>query len=330
MCGDFVLKDKTKDDKRGQSICPKCQIYFALCPTCGGWSNSIAKGKCSQCATPARLDEGVGAPSSTYNYIHDYGHKPSPIFLHMPVEAGQEVRLYEGVELETDLYPSDGYLTQASSALHLLSEDSRLFYQKQDGSLRNGIEIVTHPATLQYHRTSMPWKEIQRVVVKNKGRSHETHSCGMHIHFNTSFLMPEKDVNILKVVFLVENFWSEIVRFSRRNYNDLARWANKTYANIVPDKEHSAKYGQMRGAARRHSAVNLCPANTVELRVFKGSLNPETILASIELVDHMVRFVKDCNKEDLLKLQWEDFVKAINPDTYPELMSYLRRRKLCA
>lgn len=74
------------------------------------------------------------------------------------------VPFFMGVELEID---KGDNVRECASALKTLSEREDYFYLKSDGSLDNGIEIVTHPCSLEYHENSFPWKEVVKTGQKN-------------------------------------------------------------------------------------------------------------------------------------------------------------------
>ena len=67
-------------------------------------------------------------------------------------------------------------------------------------------------------------KEELQIAKDNGFRSHNTNTCGYHIHFNRSFFEDKEDECIAKLLYLVEKFWDELVKFSRRDYENLERW----------------------------------------------------------------------------------------------------------
>ena len=108
------------------------------------------------------------------HHIHDYGYKPNPQFY------GDSDR-YFGIELEIDgAGKDDGY---AEELLDIANEKSEHIYIKSDGSLNDGMEIVSHPMSLDYHR-EFCWYEIMKKAVNLGYRSHQTSTCGLHIHVN--------------------------------------------------------------------------------------------------------------------------------------------------
>ena len=90
-------------------------------------------------------------------------------------------------------------------------------YIKSDGSLSDGMEIVTHPMALKYHKDKMPWAEIMRSAIHMDYRSHKTSTCGLHIHVNrTAFgaTREAQDECVSRVLYFVEHHWLELLKFS--------------------------------------------------------------------------------------------------------------------
>ena len=53
---------------------------------------------------------------------------------------------------------------------------------EQGGSLEDGLEIVTHPMSLDYQRTHMPWEALCRKAISLGYLSHRAGTCGLHVH----------------------------------------------------------------------------------------------------------------------------------------------------
>ena len=92
-------------------------------------------------------------------------------------------------------------------------------YCKHDGSLDDGFEIVSHPATLEYHTNTIPWKKILDEALEMGYYSHNSGTCGLHVHINRAALgerVEEQENTIARIVYFFEKFWDKILRFSRR------------------------------------------------------------------------------------------------------------------
>ena len=84
---------------------------------------------------------------------------------------------YFGVELEIDEGGKNG--DNADTLLGIGNRVAEHIYIKSDGSLSDGMEIVTHPMSLRYHKDKMPWAEIMRSAIRMDYRSHKTSTCGL-------------------------------------------------------------------------------------------------------------------------------------------------------
>jgi len=326
-CREWYQEDSICTDEGGVSYCNDCSDSYIICESCGNWTDDWDEdNRCPDCSTDSDL-------------IHDYSSKPYPIF--HPSEAD----LYFGVELETDDYSER---QDAAQALYNLSDDEQLFYMKEDSSLNNGIEIVTHPCSLEYHQFEFPWQKIVETVRKHDGISHNQGRCGLHVHFNRGYFgdsgSREEELALLKFMFMFEKYWDNLVKFSRRTESQLQSWARKyqeydTNSQCSKDPEFNPtdptngidKIKKAKSGAGHGCATNLSgnDGSTIEIRLFRGTLNLESLLACIELTDFLARTAKTKSANALYRMNWKQLVKSIRQTKYPNLIAYLRRRELC-
>ena len=317
-CGNWFSWDYMYHDSQ-HDICERCydRNDWYTCERCG---DLIPSG------SEYWHDEEVYC-EDCYQYVnenacfHDYFYKPNPRFKSMP---GEVTKLYYGVELETD---NGSCRSEYCDDLYGIGEHEEFFYLKEDGSLHNGVEIVTQPCSLDYHLSEFPWEKI-REVARNYGyKSHDTTTCGLHVHVSRNALGDtdtEQDLTIAKIILLVDRFWETLVKFSRRNYRSLDQWAQKPDACIEKgDDADTVISKSKRGSYTRYRAVNLTNLSTIEFRLFRGSLKVNTIKATLELLDNLVHFSKEKSLEDVQDSTWEDIV---NYRRYDELQTYLTER----
>ena len=186
------------------------------------------------------------------------------------------------------------------------------------------MEIVTHPMTLDYHK-HFCWERIMKRAIALGYRSHQTSTCGLHIHVNRNSLSDnydEQESIISRILYFVEMHWNELLKFSRRSEATMSRWASRYgYENTpraILDKAKKGNYG-------RYAAVNLCNYSTIEFRLFRGTLKYNTLIAALQLVNEICNAAVFMSDEDIQKLSWSEFVSDIN-DT--ELIQYLKERSL--
>ena len=317
-CEEFFTSEEIWASDSCMSVCYSCNSRYERCEDCGTINYRDNMYYCS--------DDDCYYCGSCYeehsnSYIEDYSYKPDPIFL-----GYSDEQLYLGVELEVD----NG--TNTYNVTKELYDSFEDVYLKHDGSLGNeGFEIVSHPATLEYHMSQLGWNEILNICLANDYRSHDTTTCGLHIHLSRAFLgndETEQDLNIAKLIILFEMFWDEyIVPFSRRNIANMERWASKPTLdykitdteNEIFDKVKSYKHGG------RYRAINLENEHTIEFRLFRGTLKFNTFIASLQFVVEITRFAKSVKLNEIFTSKWSDIFLY---SEFTELKEYLNERNL--
>ena len=248
--------------------------------------------------------------------IRNYSYKPEPIFY------GNGKR-FLGVELEIDRGGKDP--DNAQELLDIVNHGSeKHIYIKSDSSLDEGLELVTHPMTLDYHLNEFNWESILKTAVSMGYRSHQTSTCGLHVHVSRDAFGDNEDEQeevISRILYFVEHHWLELVKFSRRTESSLNRWAARFGYEPTP----SAIMNKAKSYYGRYYAVNLCNRNTIEFRLFRGTLKLNTLLATLQLVDKICSTAMNLDDDELQALSWSEFVSHI---THPELIQYLKERQL--
>ena len=113
------------------------------------------------------------------------------------------------------------------------------------------------------------------------------------------------------------------MRYSPLDQKQLNDWASRYGYKAEPkDILDHAKSGGGRG---RYTAVNLTNTDTVEFRLFRGTLKLNTILATLQLLDRICDVALHLSDDDLKDLSWTTFVAGC---TAPELVQYLKERRL--
>ena len=127
---------------------------------------------------------------------------------------------------------------------------------------------------------------------------------------------------IERILFFTELHWNELFVFSRRSPYSMNRWAarygiEKTGKQIL-DKAKKGNVG-------RYAAINLCPYQTIEFRLFRGTLKLNTLIATLQLVNKICDVALSMSEEEIAAQSWRDFVMTIEE---PELIHYLKERRL--
>ena len=259
--------------------------------------------------------------------INKYSYKPSAIYFGLngrrPVFGDP---LTFGFELEVD----EGY-DQGYCAGEIEDAMGDQVYMKEDGSVT--FEIVSHPMTLDYLRREFDMKTLCSIPPKYGFKSHDAGTCGLHVHVGRKQLgldTDEQDRVIERICVLMLRHWDNLVRFTRREQSQLRRWASKPSlfgdcAEHICINELHERFESYECDGDRYVALNLCNSGTIEFRVYRGSLKPDTVLASLEFTSNICRYAMTHNLRDVLRSSWEDVALF---ETYPELEAYLEERGL--
>lgn len=250
--------------------------------------------------------------------IKNYYYKPVPIFY------GTGPRFF-GVELEID--EGGEFDANAKKLLELVnSQGEERLYCKHDGSLEDGFELVTHPMSLAYHHQEMPWAELLKEAVSMGYLSHQTSTCGLHVHVSRNAFgstQEEQDAAIARVLYFFEKHWEELLKFSRRSQRQLDQWASRYgYKDQPREILDHAKKGCHAG---RYTCVNLTNYETIEFRIFRGTLKYNTLIAALQLLDRICDVAIFLSDDELKAMSWTTFVSGCQA---PELVQYLKERRL--
>ncbi len=314
-CGNTYCNEY-QNNADDNSYCEPCfNQYYFICYRCEGtYSREVyySEGVCNSCNENNRI-------------IHNNDYKPLPKFY------GKG--LHQGIELEID---NGNNFDLVTKELHELSEDGDLFYMKPDGSLPDGIEIVSHPMSLDFHKNNMKWDKIMRKCLKHGWRSHNAYSgeedkkiytCGLHIHVGKKhFTHLEK----IKLAIFINTNKKYIEKIARRKSNGYHAYKCIEKNKI---KDSSCNYNS------RYESLNWLNGNTIEFRMFRGTLKYNTFVATLEFVNAVCYFVKTINvhqvyNKNYIANQWTNgkawhlFCKYIisNRKQYSILIKYMRKR----
>lgn len=274
--------------------------------------------------------------------IHNYSYKPEPEIGYKNDRESRE-HLTFGVELECEPRNDGGNVrTDAYELSDRIDEiPGGRTYCKSDGSLSNGVEIVSHPGTLAHHMYVMHWRQIQRTCEKAGFRSHDAANSGLHVHVGRAQLGStdaERDDVTRKVQVLFALYPAELTRFSRRRRSCLEQWAPIDSLGVTPDNiRHASSGAQLASWAHarvpayrsnhndRYTAVNVTNSATVEIRIFRGTLKRDTLIAAIQLVSNVFEYAMAHDWADIRTSTWAG-VAAYKP--HKELVNYMIARGL--
>lgn len=347
-CGKMFFRRWERCDGDGNPIlaCDECiESHYHHCGCCGRYypkdseeiSLYVDEYFCDRCKN--RMMSDIDREVIGYHCFNGSKYKIGR--RKMSDEKGNGL-LYYGVELETEHCHFDD--VDVSSWL----EDGNLIHAESDGSLDDdtGVEWITLPCTLKYHRDEFNWKGFCRELVREGVRSHNTTTCGLHVHVNRDGLTPsvisKMDflINRMKMLGIIlarrNKFYSADYRESKKLEWNIGYW-NNIQQGLLDNIRHRDPYrnpetGCNLSHDNRYRAVNTTNQYTVEVRIFRGTLNPETIIATLEYVDAIIAFAKQA-KHMLFKkgvsnaVLCHEFISFLyeHPKEWPSLLPVLRR-----
>lgn len=277
-------------------VCPECFEKLARCNRCGNYSINTE-------TTRTRDNRCLCKKCSKYHFVTPYHHYYPNIEFFGNNKDNQVP--YLGLELEVDFGGESD--SNAGEVVEILNKNKLFAYCSHDGSLDNGFEIITQPATMEYHNSIKHiYASAMNKLKEMKYSSHNTSTCGMHVHFNRDFFGVDDTRSLSKFIFITEKFWNELVVYSRRPEFRMEHYAKK----ISPMKiTEYINMGNKKGNHDFHYySVNITNNDTIELRTFKGTLNVDTILATLQLVNNMAIIAKNKSLSEIQNMSFEDFL----------------------
>lgn len=264
----------------------------------------------------------------TYFFLHDGGKVE-----YWRLDAEDAKRLFLGIELECE--HNDSRARLADDIMEWFTNDE--FECKTDSSLGSGgLEIVSQPMEPMYHLSGEVWEKVVKFIREHGGRSHDGGNCGLHIHLSRNYFKDHDAVYRLDRLF--HHFKDEMLNFSRRNY-----WEAQQWARIDDDEdilchedieERKQAWANKKRYAGRYEAVNDCNANTVEIRLWRGTLNIDTLRATIELTTALAIVANSMSDKLADSLSWPQlkllmrFALEQSGIPHNELDAYLKARNL--
>ena len=261
-------------------------------------------------------------------------------------DSDRKDELYMGFELEVDHFDDsdsyddeDDYCDVVSKDIdnctdhifNLASSDDEGFprfgefvHYEEDGSLNNGFEIITQPASVSKHLEFCAPKAFYDQMVKTCRAygflSHDARTCGLHIHLDKKFFGSYLDSCTAKLMFLFERHWDDLKKFSRRREEG---WCHRRGSSNRPVNYKAYIDEAKHGYPDRYFAVNISNDNTIEIRLWRGTLNLDTLRATLKFTARLAQLAKDKTTVELAKMSFKDI---LGDD--PDIIAYARTRNL--
>lgn len=282
-CDEYIVDNDPIDNRHGDRYCREC--YFERYNRCDNCGNEVLHDDsyyneyddhtyCSDCYPPHN------------SCLHNYEYKPNYHYRRGRNESANtdnnKHNLYFGIELEIE--------SEGQDIEYAVDSLPDFVYAKEDGSLEDGLEVVSHPTTYQWLcENAGQWLKIL-ALRKDGFCSYNTNTCGMHVHLSKNYFGTLHLYKFLKFFYENPEF---ILMISQRNRHKFDEWATLNTAKTYGDCDDESIYYKARhktGNWKRHSAVNLQNNHTVEVRIFRGTLNPRSFWKNIEFLQALIEF----------------------------------------
>ena len=261
-----------------RAVCGECLYdHYVECASCGTWvrlENAYEHDcdyYCPDCKGSDDL-EGYGRTDKTTCNLRFFKTN----------DDSDDYKLFLGVELETENDDNDAAATAIKNAVNRACGDRNAVVCKQDGSLDDGgCEVVTMPMSLRYHTETALWDAV------TKNADYVSDRTGMHVHISRDFFACDDElVTFCRILCrFVSHFRTIGERSDGCHYG---KWpsAYRMGIDLQKDDELTKRHKTMKylRTAERYTAINLKPRDTIELRFFESTLDPDTVRGRLELV----------------------------------------------
>ena len=185
---------------------------------------------------------------------------------------------------------------------------------KEDGSLENGFEIVSVPASLAWHAANVkPW--LERAKAHISGWPHN--DCGLHVHVGIKQLSQLTQGKMLTFMQAPEN-QAFITAIAGRDTNTYCVRGEK---KKIPDYrcEHT------RG---RYQGLNFSTRGrkTVEFRIFRSNVAPAGFMKALEFCHATVSWCRFASMQDVAPGQ-HGIKRATKGDAPAAFVAYVKRER---
>lgn len=239
-------------------------------------------------------------PNEEHGIIRDYGDDVDTTPIGTPPH-------FYGVELEVEC--GCDCEKKAERVQSLLGDFAII---KEDGSIDAGFEIVTRPASLA--KQIELWQPFFERGTKGLS-SFNTKTCGLHVHCSRR---PLTQLQIAKVVCFVN---------AAHNRKFMSALANRTSSRWAAYHAKRLAEGNKTNP-ERYEAVNLQNRNTIEFRIFKGTLKKESVFKAIEFCDALIHFCEPASRslrDTMSRVKFLEYVFG-NRKQWPHLAAWIESR----
>ena len=293
-------------------LCSRCwEMNTAICSCCGNHIYLPDEDCCERVDTQDNeLIYCRRCFDSGEHLVFPYSYTPQELMFYESHKDRKET-LFFGIELEVE-EPDN------ANRADIISKFPDFVFCKHDGSIQHGFEIVSHPATFNWLLDNQAyWNSILDIRMVGY-RSYKTETCGMHVHMSKAAFGNYHLYKFMQFFYDKHNI-DFILNVSQRKSVLLSRWAScqDSKRNLI----YKARYKSY-GEEGKYQAIRLERRDTVEVRVFRGTLNPQSFWKNIEFCKALYDFTKYSKVHDINEIGFRGFLKT-KRKMFPNLYNYL-------
>lgn len=283
-------------------------------------TNPIGEGDTSIDSIKARTRNKL---KTTLNYTAN----PNQYITYNPVLPSDvhKKNIEYGIELEVSSSESPSTLMDSAPTPFFIAKNDSSITRSRDYPL----ELVTIPLSLRSHRTL--WKEFLGNLRNDPFDNSVNINNGLHIHIGRNHFKNEGHIKRFLFMFNNEIYSEFLQTISERTDEKWKSWCSEihyeNFESTTPMTYYSTLYSaiirQGRGRVTAESAKG-----TIEVRMFRGTPQYDSLIKNIEFVDSLFYFTQD---RSILSNTFEQYLPWLNnqpKNRYPSLTSFIFKNRL--
>ena len=249
--------------------------YYYICDDCGCYVHQ---------SDVYHFDNGDFCPNcqeENRNDIIKYYHASHDVSKTFHGNPSNDI--YYGLEIESERsdYADESLNCIAKEVRDSLPKDTLFF--ENDGSLNYGFETISNPMSYEFMRNNNIIERITNAL--NDNGMEATGRCGVHIHVSRT---EEVDNKIPQIIMFLENNKDGVRKLSDRSRSSFNRWCDFYTSENEINLLESMYIALNTDCDERYHMLNITNNNTIEFRLFAGTLNSDYILGYIQFAQILV------------------------------------------
>ena len=285
-CKEWVATQCDFTNQQNDPICESCRDEYFTCTQCYSLLTSsqftshhddilcqscLDNCDCDECMDSRDGDDDDDDDSPFLNYHSSYKKTLNSNYFSNYSDATKSAwSIPFGFELEFN-FDSDAN----DDVISVTNRSGLPHVWMKDGSLSDGAELISKPIDREYlKKTNL--KSLLKSLHRIGCRSYESGECGIHIHVNKTLLINtygNQERLDLAIFQFLKQYADFLKAFSKRSDDSLNRYAQ------LPSRTDNTRW--LKG--ERYRAINTCPSETIEFRLYRGTTDYNRTYASILL-----------------------------------------------